>query len=74
MLPRMCACGDELVTPYERRVDKCYECELWDRRMYCAICDSFVGLAFSDGRPTFCSDACESKWYGEAEEAAVSEQ
>lgn len=60
--PAYCACGVELLTPYERRKDKCYECERMDERMRCCVCEKFVGMAYGDGRPTFCSDACEAAY------------
>jgi hypothetical protein len=60
---RYCACGDPLTSPREIRLDKCAECEHLDERMHCANCEAYVGLAYCDGRPTFCSDACEDAYY-----------
>ena len=58
-----CACGEQLETPYERRQGKCYECKRMDERMSCAQCEEFVGIAYCDGSPTFCSDACEEAYW-----------
>ena len=61
--PVYCACGTQLETPYERRNDKCFECERMDERMNCAVCEEYVGIAYCDGRPTFCSDSCEQAYW-----------
>ena len=57
------ACGEPLDTPYERRNDKCFECERMDERMNCVVCEEYVGIADCDGRPTFCSDSCEQTYW-----------
>lgn len=61
--PAYCNCGRTLDTRYERRNDKCSECEHHDARMVCVICEEYVGMAHSDGRPTFCSDSCEDVYW-----------
>ena len=61
--PVYCACGETLETPYERRNDKCLECERMDERMNCVVCEEYVGTAYCDGRPTFCSDTCEETYW-----------
>lgn len=61
--PVYCACGEPLDTPYERRKDKCFECERMDERMNCVVCEEYVGIAYCDGRPTFCSDSCEEAYW-----------
>jgi hypothetical protein len=61
--PVHCNCGETLHTPYERRQDKCFECERLDERMICVVCQEYVGMAYCDGRPTFCSDSCEEAYW-----------
>ena len=61
--PVYCACGEPLDTPYERRNDRCFECERMDERMNCVVCEEYVGIAYGDGRPTFCSDSCEQTYW-----------
>lgn len=63
VIPMYCACGEELLTPYERRTDQCFECERVDERMHCAVCGEWVGMAYCDGRPTLCSDRCEARYF-----------
>lgn len=61
--PVSCDCGETLQTPYERRQDKCFECERTEARMVCVVCEEYVGIAYCDGRPTFCSDSCEDAYW-----------
>ena len=61
--PVYCACGEPLETPHERSKDKCFECERMDDRMLCVVCEEFVGIAYCDGSPTFCSDSCEEAYW-----------
>jgi hypothetical protein len=61
--PVYCGCGETLQTPYERRHDQCFECERLDERMICVVCEEYVGIAYCDGRPTFCSDSCEEAYW-----------
>jgi hypothetical protein len=58
-----CACGAPLQSPRERCLDKCAECAWMDMRMLCAVCEKFVGMAYVDGSPTLCSDACEAEFW-----------
>jgi hypothetical protein len=58
-----CDCSVTLQTRYERRNAKCFECERHDARMECVVCEEYVGVAYCDGRPTFCSDSCEDAYW-----------
>jgi hypothetical protein len=60
---QFCSCGEPLDTPRERRNDQCCECERFDERMVCVVREEYVGMAYCDGRPTFCSDGCEEAYW-----------
>jgi hypothetical protein len=36
-----------------------YRCCSGETYMNCVVCEVYVGIAYCDGRPTFCSDSCE---------------
>ena len=60
--PVYCSCGETLRRPMSVATT-CFECERLDERMVCVVCEEYVGMAYCDGRPTFCSDSCEEAYW-----------